>query len=91
MDKTNEMKKENKFKSFFKKALANASNVLFPPNIKCIVCGEDLPQKQEIEICDNCFKFMQFIDEKHCCLRCGELITGQGHLLFKLYEQQAKV
>ena len=65
-------------------------SLLFPANIKCVLCGEDLKQKQEIEICDRCSGLIKFIDEKHTCLKCGELITGQGHYCLSCMKEKRK-
>lgn len=83
-------KKESKFKKFIKKLNDAINLLLFPSKIKCVLCGEDLPQKQDIEICENCMNLINFIDEKHCCWRCGELITGQGHYCLSCMKAKRK-
>lgn len=70
--------KKSGFKRFFVKSLNALSNALYPPNIKCICCGKDLPTKQEIEICESCIKEINFIDEKRACKRCGAKLVGEG-------------
>ncbi len=45
--------------------------VLFPANIKCLGCGIDLPEKRDIEICDDCLKLLEPITENKCCTLCG--------------------
>ena len=62
----------------FVKLYHRACSVLFPANIKCLVCGDDLAQKQEIEICEKCRCKLHSITESECCMRCGAPITGQG-------------
>ena len=60
-----------KFKNFFKNLFKRADKLMYPPNIKCLCCYKDLPQKQEIEICNDCLKKIRFIDESCCCRVCG--------------------
>ena len=55
-----------------------ACKVFFPSNIKCLICGDDLKQKQDIEVCDKCKCNLHFITESECCARCGSVISGQG-------------
>ncbi len=62
----------------FVKLYHRACSVFFPSNIKCIVCGDDLKEKQDIEICDKCQCKLHKITESECCARCGAVITGQG-------------
>ncbi len=80
------VKSEQKFKRFFgtvKKFFGHVYHgfctVLFPANLKCICCGRDLPTKQQIEICSDCWQEISFIPEESACWRCGALISGQGH------------
>lgn len=93
-NQTNNVVKKHKFlssiKKFFGKIFDGFSKILFPSKIKCVLCGEDLKQKQEIEICKKCLKQITFIDENHCCLRCGELITGQGHYCLNCMNHKRK-
>lgn len=60
-----------KLKSFLKLTLKTSEDVLFPKNIKCLSCGRDLKQKQNIEFCDECLSQICFISEDCCCTRCG--------------------
>ncbi len=62
----------------FVKIYHKACTVLFPSNIKCLICGDDLKQKQDIEICDKCRLKLREITESECCTRCGSPIAGQG-------------
>ena len=60
-----------KIKNFFKKLFKKADEILFPENIKCLSCGVDLPEKREIEFCDECLKKIEYIEEDKCCSLCG--------------------
>lgn len=66
-----ENKKENKFISFWKRIFKRADEIMFPANIKCLGCGVDLPEKREIEFCDECKKKIEYISEDKCCSLCG--------------------
>jgi len=58
----------------FKNALLYA---LYPDDIKCIVCGDELPAVNRYCICGKCFKELPFYKNKPC-LRCGIEMTGEG-------------
>ena len=62
--------KLEKLKLFFAKLFKKTNDVLFPANIKCLLCGRDLPQKQDVEFCSACMKKLCFVDE-NCCKTCG--------------------
>ena len=77
--------KDNKKKNFFGVCsrifiglYKTTCKILFPANIKCIACGDDLKQKQDIEVCDKCMKQLEFIQEDACCQNCGAPILGEG-------------
>lgn len=58
------------------------SKILYPNNIKCLICGDDLPQKQDIEFCAKCEEKLEYIDNEKCCLRCGaKLIAEEKYCL----------
>ena len=44
--------------------------LLFPPNIKCVVCGDDLSYDAKYCICDKCAKTLPYITGKSCN-KCG--------------------
>lgn len=60
-----------KMQNFFKKLFKKTDELLFPANIKCLGCGFDLPEKREIEFCDECLKNVEYITEEKCCSLCG--------------------
>ena len=86
----NEQESPNKLKKVLKAINKGINVLLFPSKIKCVICGDDLPQKQEIEICENCTNLVPFINEKHCCQKCGEPITGQGHYCLSCMNNKRK-
>ncbi|MBQ7603254.1 MAG: ComF family protein [Clostridia bacterium] len=71
-------KRKNILKTFFANTSFALSQLLFPSNIKCICCGRDLPSVLEVEICQNCLKNINFIDENNSCKRCGAKLVGDG-------------
>ncbi len=67
-----------KIKEFFKNLFKKVDKILFPSNIKCLGCGRDLKEKQNIEFCDECFEKLQFIDENKCCRVCGTILKTKN-------------
>ncbi|MBE5741228.1 MAG: ComF family protein [Clostridiales bacterium] len=62
-------KKCTKFKEFI-------LNLIFPRNIKCIFCGEELKENDVNNTCKNCFCSLPFVSNP--CKRCGgPMIDGQ--------------
>lgn len=62
----------------FVKLYNHACSLFFPSKIKCLICGDDLKEKQDIEICDACKCKLKYLTETECCERCGSPMTGQG-------------
>lgn len=46
-------------------------NVLFPENIKCIICNDELPEDNDFCLCDSCAKILPFMPSVDICLKCG--------------------
>lgn len=65
---------KERFKNIFKKV----DELFFPPNIKCLGCGVDLKQKQDIELCDECVKTIEFLNEDKCCEYCGTSLKSKN-------------
>lgn len=63
----------------FKKHLSNLWNnflaALFPSDIKCIVCDNEIGETNKYSICEKCFNNLPFNDGK-VCLKCGEKLSG---------------
>ena len=53
------------------------TSIIFPPNIKCIVCGDDLDGDYKYNICDRCIKQLPFITS-NVCRKCGAPINDMG-------------
>ena len=45
------------------------SNLMFPNDIKCVFCGEELNQNSHNSTCEECLQNMPFISNP--CMRCG--------------------
>ncbi len=59
------------------KILKFFEKLLFPPNIKCVVCGDDLSYDAKYCICDKCTKTLPYITGKSCN-KCGAEIHDMG-------------
>lgn len=46
-------------------------NVLYPTDIKCIFCGDELSEKTAGCTCEKCLANLPFIDDKSICQFCG--------------------
>ena len=60
----------NEFKEF-------VGELLFPSNIKCVVCGDELDGDKKYCICDRCMRLLPFI-EGNVCRKCGVPIHDMG-------------
>lgn len=56
-----------------KDVLSKITNVLFPDNITCFICGEDCDKEREVDICSSCMQSLPYNDGK-ICLRCGNAL-----------------
>ncbi len=74
-DKTNENSFGRKFKQGMKAIIGGIDKVLFPRNIKCLICGRDLFSKQNIEFCEKCKSKLEPIEK--CCVRCGAKLVAE--------------
>ncbi len=68
--------------SFFGALYQKIHNMFFPARIKCIICGDDLPEVREIEICDRCKCKLNYISENECCACCGAPVVGEAKYCF---------
>lgn len=58
--------KFTKFKNYISKAKDYVLNLIFPKNIKCIFCGNDVPNFEEKPYCTQCEKQDIFNNGKRC-------------------------
>ena len=61
--------KKRKAKEVFKTIKNKIFDLLFPKNIKCCFCGEELNSQAKKNTCEACVKSLPFI--KNPCLKCG--------------------
>ena len=61
-----------------KKFLKRILNLFFPRKLKCIFCGDDVPNFENDPICKNCKHAEIFNDSKQRCKICDESITGKN-------------
>lgn len=88
-----------KVKNFFNKIL----DVLFPPNYKCEICGDEIIADNPPYFCEKCAKSLPKIENP--CKKCGGEVVGGGNVCTRckntkfefnqcfscfLYEGQAK-
>lgn len=50
--------------------IAKCLNIIFPTDIKCIFCGEELSENKLFSVCDKCEKELPYI-ANHTCKKCG--------------------
>lgn len=51
--------------------------LLFPKDIKCVICGDDLNIDKRYNVCDKCIAQLPFIKGK-VCAKCGAPISDMG-------------
>lgn len=64
-----------KFKEFWNRVL----DIFFPPNLKCIFCGRDVPDFSNQPYCKEC-KENQPFNTEHRCQICDMEIIGDGEI-----------
>ncbi len=65
------------FKSAFERAVSGFKNALFPEDITCDICGEELVADTRFSLCASCLEKMPFVGE-HICLNCGVTIDNEA-------------
>lgn len=73
----NKSKKPNFIMKTIKKLSKFCCDILFPEDIKCIFCGNDIPNFDEKPYCEICEKEIVFND-KNKCLICAEPIENEA-------------
>lgn len=64
-------------KSAFAKLKGFLSGLFYPDNIKCIFCGDDVPDYEAKPICDRCEKNVRY-NSGNRCLICAEPIENEA-------------
>lgn len=57
------------------KFLEKIKKLFFPTDLKCDVCGREVPSGNGKVVCSSCMKKLPLIF--HCCQKCGEKIDGE--------------
>ena len=60
-------------KNVFKKLNHYFRKLIYPNEIKCIFCCDELNQNEYNSTCENCLKILPFVDR--CCEKCGNPIS----------------
>ncbi|MDD4815870.1 MAG: ComF family protein [Clostridia bacterium] len=68
----------------FKEKLKKLVNILFPQDIKCIFCGEEIKTPNKYNICENCLKNLPY-NNKKICKHCGVQIFGAGDICYSCF------
>ncbi|MFW5779983.1 MAG: ComF family protein [Bacillota bacterium] len=66
-------------------------NILFPPDVTCILCGGELKNKNErkFSVCDSCNKDLEYIGDKEQKICNSNLNIKEFYTVFK-YENKTK-
>ncbi len=52
-------------------------DILFPDNIKCVVCEKEINSPTDKTFCDKCRESLPFINN-HACIKCGSAMETDG-------------
>lgn len=79
MDKKGERehKLSEKMSAFFKRLPKVIKDILYPENLTCDICGEELRVDTRYNICAKCVDDLPFIDGE-ICLNCGVTIDNEA-------------
>ena len=64
------------FKEKFNKFAKYLGDIIFPRDVKCIFCGEDLNNRAYNSTCEICYPILPFINKS--CPKCGGLVTEEN-------------
>lgn len=71
-----------------KKFGQTALGILYPTNIKCIFCGDELSSISAFCTCEKCLKNLPFIDDNNICEICGMAITSLAKICDTCHEKK---
>lgn len=66
-----------KLKEKLSSLLSPIKDFLFPLHMECTLCGEEIPSKKGIPLCESCVSKLPHIGEKRC-LRCGAKLSTES-------------
>lgn len=76
------MKQKINFKEKLNKFGKYLQDIVFPRNIKCIFCGEELNNKSTFSTCENCWQTLPFITNP--CAKCGGNLNEEDESVCKM-------
>lgn len=68
-------------KEKFKEKINKLLDILFPEDIKCIFCGDEISEKNNYNACGKCLKNLPYND-KNICLACGVKMNDLADICF---------
>jgi glycerol uptake operon antiterminator len=69
--------KTDKVRAFFKRMSSVIKDAIFPEDVTCDLCGEELVADTRYRLCAKCTEDMPFI-AGHICLNCGVAIDNEA-------------
>ena len=79
--------RNERIKSKVKKFISSFSRALFPDDITCDVCGEELIADTRYRLCSECISQLEFTGE-HICLDCGVPIKDEADYCIRCQNQK---
>ncbi|MBR7162708.1 MAG: ComF family protein [Clostridia bacterium] len=79
MDKEGRGQFKEKVSRFFKELPRKMKDLLYPENITCDLCGEELKMESRYNLCSRCIEKLPFIDGD-ICLNCGVSIDNEAEI-----------
>lgn len=70
----------------FKEKFNKFMDILFPPDIICIYCGEEIKHANKYHACDNCLQNLPYLKGK-ICKHCGTKLHSDSEICFLCYNQ----
>ena len=52
-------------------------DIIYPSNIKCIICNNPISKENTYSLCKDCFQELNFINDG--CIKCGKTIMNQSY------------
>ena len=72
----NFMAQKKTFKEHFNRFTTYLKDIIFPRNIKCIFCKDELNNNSLNSTCEICQNKLPLIT--HCCPRCGGVLSNEA-------------
>ncbi|MDE5600980.1 MAG: ComF family protein [Clostridia bacterium] len=82
-------KRKERLKTFFWKALFATKRAVYPEDVTCDCCGEELTAKTRYRLCGECTSKLPIIPE-HICLVCGTPILDEADYCNRCQQNEYK-